>query len=106
MTRMTKQQEKDAVYHWENKMDNLLYDCLEITKNMPTKWGIDKNNNMCILYPVPTFNQDCTIKGIEYVPHKAMYLPDILSERLEILEDEIEAVNAPKKRKSRRLANV
>jgi hypothetical protein len=91
MTKTQQQQQNETVIARENKHDNILYKCMEIAK-LPTKWGVDKDNNICILYPHPIVAREAIrIDGIEYKPYKTYLLPEVLLERLVVLEDEIEA---------------
>lgn len=60
----SEQQELDAVKYRKAKMDRILFSAME-SMQKPTKWGITLDGSIVELYPVPTFNQDCTIKSIE-----------------------------------------
>ncbi|WP_066047053.1 hypothetical protein [Robertmurraya korlensis] len=80
----------------EDMYDVHLWKALEILK-MPTKLGIDKDNNFVILYPVPLF-KSYRVSGVEYKTNQAFILPDVLFDRLAENEDVIEAINKKRKR--------
>lgn len=95
MTRMTKQQ-AEAVIQRDDSLDLVLYECMEIMKQ-DTKWGMDRDGKMTELYPHPIVSREAhRVSGVKYLPHKSYYLPEVLLERLIVLEDEIEKVNKPR----------
>lgn len=79
MAKVTAEQEK--VIRREDSLDNVYFQCLEIMR-MPDKWSIDKDGNIIIVYPHPIVSREAyRVEGINYLPHKSYYLPDVLLER-------------------------
>lgn len=104
MAKVTAEQEK--VIRREDSLDNVYFQCLEIMR-MPDKWSIDKDGNIIIVYPHPIVSREAyRVEGINYLPHKSYYLPDVLLERHlyweEILAKEVKKTKAPKARKQGR----
>ncbi|MBM7691147.1 hypothetical protein JOC77_000552 [Peribacillus deserti] len=74
--------EAELVRQREDRLDNILFECLEIMK-MPEKWAIDRQGNFNIVYPHPMVKREANrIEGIQYLPHKSYNLPIVLLERL------------------------
>lgn len=93
-TKLTKKEQEGAVRHYEDILDNTLYAVLEIAK-LPTKWGMDLQGNMLELFPHPIVNRESTkVTGIVYKPYKNYMLPELLLDRLAVLEDEIAKANS------------
>jgi hypothetical protein len=76
-----KKSEEDIVMQRENRLDNLLFECMEIMRS-PEKWAVDGQGNIINVYPHPIVEREAReIKEIVYKPHKSYYLPDVLLER-------------------------
>jgi hypothetical protein len=79
--------EAEKVKQYEDRLDNVLFECMEIMKR-PEKWAIDRQGNFTIVYPHPIVNREANrIEGVKYLPHKSYYLPDVLLERQRYWED-------------------
>ncbi|HDX9655145.1 TPA: hypothetical protein ROY23_005712 [Bacillus wiedmannii] len=74
--------EAEIVRQREKRLDNVLFKCLEIMK-MPEKWEMAKDGNMITVYPHPIVKREgYRVDGIQYLPNKSYYFPDVLLERL------------------------
>jgi len=79
--------EMEIVTQREDRLDNILFECLEIMKR-PEKWAIDRQGNFVNVYPHPiVYREAHKIEGVEYLPHKSYKLPAVLLERLVYWED-------------------
>lgn len=95
-----KKLEAERVAEYEDRLDVLLYKCLEKAQ-LPIKRGLNKDGVFVDLYPHPVVNSTCKyIEKVVYKPYKSYLLPAPLLERLAILEDEKELADSkPKKTK-------
>ncbi|MGP4068367.1 transposase [Halobacillus sp. B29] len=73
--KMIKELDKKFTEIREDELDLLLFDVLEILQETPTKWTVDKDNNLYVVYPHPVISND-RITGVEYKPHKNYYFED------------------------------
>lgn len=83
--------EAEIVRQREDRLDNILFECLEIMKR-PEKWAIDRQGNFITVYPHPIVNREANRLKVKYLPHKSISLPEVLLERLIYWED----LTAPK----------
>jgi hypothetical protein len=73
--------EQEIVERAQDRLDNVYFQCVEIMR-MPSKWAIDKNNNIIPVYPHPVVKREgYRVERIEYLPYKSFYLPDVLMQR-------------------------
>lgn len=88
---------KEIAKRWEDRLDQLLYECLEVQR-MPEKWSINKDNRMVTVYPHPKVNYECTrITHIEYKQSREYKLPKLLQERQRVLNAEVKNTSIYKK---------
>jgi hypothetical protein len=83
--------EAEKVRQYEDRLDNVLFECMEIMKR-PGKWAIDRQGNFITVYPHPIVNREANSLKVKYLPHKSYNLPEVLLERLIYWED----LTAPK----------
>ena len=79
--------QKEAVAKREDRLDVVYFECLEIMK-MPEKWKVGKRGNIIAVYPHPIVSREAyRVEGIQYLPHKSYYLPEVLMARHIYWED-------------------
>jgi hypothetical protein len=73
--------EAEKVRQYEDRLDNILFECMEIMKR-PEKWAMDRQGNFITVYPHPIVNREANSLKVKYLPHKSYNLPEVLLERL------------------------
>lgn len=95
---MKHKEQKEIREMWEDRLEQLLFECLEIQR-LPEKWSIDKNNNVVTVYPHPKVDYKCTkVLEIVYKQKKQIDLPSLLEERLRVLKVQIKDAQKSKRK--------
>lgn len=106
MTKRMTKAEAEKIRMYEDRLDLLLFQCMEIAKR-PVKRGMSAQADFIDLYPHPIVNRECTqIVKVEYKPYKSYLLPAPLLERLAVLEEDIEKAEKKAKRESKAKAKA
>ena len=99
--KMIKELDKEFTEVREDELDLLLFDVLEILQETPTKWAVDKDNNLYVVYPHPVISND-RLTGVEYKAHENYYFEDPeLFERYIALQEDIAKADKKKKASGR-----
>lgn len=97
--KMEKALDKEFTEIREDELDLLLFDVLEILQETPTKWAVDKSNNLYLVYPHPVVSNG-RITGVEYKAHRSYYFEDAeLFERYIALQEDIAKANSKSDRR-------
>ncbi len=91
---------KDTIEEIEDRLDIVLFECLEILK-MNSKKRLTRKGIIDI-YPVPVISKDClTVLGVQYLPNRNLYLPDEIFCRLVYWDDFLESTAKNAKKRAR-----